>query len=299
MSDQEHSARLSGFLNVDKPVGMTSHDVVAAVRRGLRIKKAGHAGTLDPLASGVLVVCLGSATRLSEYVMASTKRYRARVRLGVETDTYDAEGEVLAARDASGVTLDAVEQALEPLRGEIAQIPPMYSAVKQGGRKLYELARAGETVARAARPVFIEMLTVTEWTPPIVTLDIVCSAGTYVRSLAHDLGAALGVGAHLAGLVRLASGVFKLEDAVPLDVLLAEPDWTRRVIPPAAALTRWPVVDLDADALSRVMRGQALPDARASAGTLAQGRAPDGELAAVLEGDGVRWRPIKVLARGG
>lgn len=298
MSDQEQNAHLSGFLNVDKPVGMTSHDVVVAVRRGLRIRKAGHAGTLDPLASGVLVVCLGSATRLSEYVMVSTKRYRARVCLGVETDTYDAEGEVLAVRDASGVTLDAVEQALEPLRGEIAQVPPMYSAVKQGGRKLYELARAGETVARAARPVLIETLTVTEWMPPIVTLDIVCSAGTYVRSLAHDLGAALGVGAHLAGLVRLASGVFKLEDAVPLDTLLADPDWTRQhVISSAAALACWPVVDLDPDALRRVIQGQALPDTRATASTLAQGRSPDGELAAVLEGDGVRWRPIKVLVQ--
>ncbi len=297
MSDQEQSVRLSGFLNVDKPVGMTSHDVVAVVRRALRIRKAGHAGTLDPLASGVLVVCLGSATRLSEYVMASTKRYRARVRLGVETDTYDTEGEVLAVHDASGVTLAAVERALEPLRGEIAQVPPMYSAVKQGGRKLYELARAGETVTRAARPVFIETLTVMEWTPPIVTLDIVCSAGTYVRSLAHDLGAALGVGAHLAGLVRLASGAFKLEDAAPLDTLLADPDWTRHLIAPSAALTDWPVVELDAGALKRVLRGQALPDSRALAGTLAQGRAPDGELAAVLEGDGTRWWPIKVFAR--
>ena len=297
MSDQEQSVRLSGFLNVDKPVGMTSHDVVAVVRRALRIRKAGHAGTLDPLASGVLVVCLGSATRLSEYVMASTKRYRARVRLGVETDTYDAEGEVLAVHDASGVTLAAVERALEPLRGEIAQVPPMYSAVKQGGRKLYELARAGETVTRAVRPVFIETLTVMEWTPPIVTLDIVCSAGTYVRSLAHDLGAALGVGAHLAGLVRLASGAFKLEDAAPLDALLADPDWTRHLIAPSAALTDWPVVELDAGALKRVLRGQALPDSQALAGTLAQGRAPDGELAAVLEGDGTRWWPIKVFAR--
>ncbi|MGQ9889256.1 MAG: tRNA pseudouridine(55) synthase TruB [Aggregatilineales bacterium] len=297
MSDQQQSARLSGFLNVDKPVGMTSHDVVAVVRRALRVRKAGHAGTLDPLATGVLVVCLGSATRLSEYVMASTKHYRARVRLGVETDTYDAEGKVLAVRDASSVTLAAVEQALEPLRGEIVQVPPMYSAVKQGGRKLYELARAGETAARAARPVFIEKLTITAWTPPIVTLDIVCSAGTYVRSLANDLGAALGVGAHLAGLVRLASGAFKLEDAAPLEALLADPEWTRHLIPPSAALVGWPVVELDAGALSRVLRGQALPDSRASVGVLAQGCAPDGELAAVLQGDGTRWRPIKVFAQ--
>ncbi len=288
---------VSGFLNVDKPVGMTSHDVVAAVRRGLQIRKAGHAGTLDPLAGGVLVVCVGAATRLSEYVMASTKRYRAQVRLGVETDTYDAEGVVIAACDAGHITQAQVEQALEPLRGEIAQMPPMHSAIKQGGRKLYELARAGQTVERAARPVRIERLEATAWALPLVTLDITCSAGTYIRSLAHDLGAALGVGAHLTGLTRLASGSFTLDDAVPLAALLADPAWTRWLVAPGAALAGWPVVRLDADALRRVTHGQALADARAAAGALAQGRAPDGTLAAVLEGDGERWRPVKVLVQ--
>jgi tRNA pseudouridine55 synthase len=297
VSDTAQAA--SGFLNVDKPLGMTSHDVVAAVRRGLKVKKVGHAGTLDPLAGGVLVVCVGSATRLSEYVMASTKRYRARVCLGVETDTYDAEGAVTAQRDASAITRAQFEAALEPLRGDIEQVPPMYSAVKQGGRKLYELARAGHTVDRAARQVRIESLAVVEWALPLVTLDIVCSAGTYIRSLAHDLGAALGVGAHLAGLTRLASGAFTLEDAVPLDVLLADAGWARRLTAPEAALAGWPVVHLDADALSRVTHGQALADAAARAGALAQGRAPDGTLAAVLVGDGERWRPVKVLAQQG
>lgn len=288
---------VSGFLNVDKPVGMTSHDVVAAVRRGLQIRKAGHAGTLDPLAGGVLVVCVGAATRLSEYVMASTKRYRAQVRLGVETDTYDAEGVVIAACDAGHITQAQVERALEPLRGEIAQMPPMHSAIKQGGRKLYELARAGQIVERAARPVRIERLEATAWALPLVTLDITCSAGTYIRSLAHDLGAALGVGAHLTGLTRLASGSFTLDDAVPLAALLADPAWTRWLVAPGAALAGWPVVRLDADALRRVTHGQALADARAAAGALAQGRAPDGTLAAVLEGDGERWRPVKVLVQ--
>lgn len=287
----------SGFLNVDKPLGMTSHDVVAAVRRGLRVKKAGHAGTLDPLASGVLVVCVGAATRLSEYVMASSKRYRARVCLGVETDTYDAEGAVTGERDASHVTRALFEQALGPLRGEIAQIPPMYSAVKQGGRRLYELARAGQTVERAARQVRIETLDVVDWAPPLVTLEVVCSAGTYIRSLAHDLGAALGTGAHLAALVRLASGAFTLESAAPLDTLLADPEWTRRLVAPGAALAGWPVVALDAEALRRVAHGQALADADAAAGRLAQGRAPDGTLAAVLEGDGAGWRPVKVFVQ--
>ena len=295
MNALSHTTSPTGFLNVDKPIGVTSHNVVAAVRRGLNVKKVGHAGTLDPLASGVLVLCLGTATRLSEYVMASTKRYRARVHLGVETDTYDAEGTVLFERDPGGITRAAFEQALGPLRGEIAQVPPMHSAVKQGGRKLYELARAGHTVERAARHVYIEALDVIEWALPVVTLDVTCSAGTYIRSLAHDLGAALGVGAHLAGLVRLASGAFTLENAVSLDGLLTDPEWTRHIIKPEVALSAWPVVELDAAALARIAHGQSLVDVDAPAGMLAQGRAPDGKLAAVLEGDGGHWRPVKVF----
>src|SRR5512145_105728 len=154
---------VQGFLNLNKPRGVTSHDVVEQARRAFGIKKIGHAGTLDPLADGVLILCLGNATRLSAYVMQSTKRYRARVHLGVVTDTYDAGGQITQERDASGIQQADVERALAAFLGDIEQVPPMYSAIKRGGRKLYELARAGKDVERAARPVQIKALTVTDW----------------------------------------------------------------------------------------------------------------------------------------
>lgn len=248
-----------GFLNINKPAGMTSHDVVAKIRRGLQIKKVGHAGTLDPLADGVLVICLGGATRLSDYVMHGTKRYTARVHLGITTDTYDLEGAILSERDASSIRREDVEQALTAFRGDIQQIPPMYSAIKQGGRKLYDLARAGQTVEREARPVTISGLTILDWQPPLVTLDIECSAGTYIRSLAYDLGEALGVGAHLAGLTRTASGRFMLDQAVSLTALLDNPDWQERLILPRSALADWPSIVITEDAIEEIRHGRMIP----------------------------------------
>jgi tRNA pseudouridine55 synthase len=286
-----------GFLNIDKPLGMTSHDVVARVRRGLKIKKVGHAGTLDPLATGVLVVCVGAATRLSEYVMRTTKRYRARVHLGVATATYDAEGEIVAQNDAAAIERAAVESALAQFVGDIAQVPPIYSAIKQGGRKLYDIARAGESVELQPRAVHIDSLTLSEWNPPHFTLDVVCSAGTYIRSLAHDLGQVLGVGAHLAGLTRTASGSFSLENAVDLDVILADSNWQHALVAPTDALSGWPVVALDAVGLDGVLHGRALPDEAARGGVLALAYAPNGEFVAILMGDNGLWKPHKVFAQ--
>ncbi|NWG15323.1 MAG: tRNA pseudouridine(55) synthase TruB [Chloroflexi bacterium] len=285
----------SGFLNINKPPGLTSHDVVGRARRGLGIKKIGHAGTLDPLADGVLILCLGSATRLSEYVMASVKHYRARVRLGIVTDTYDAEGRVVQERDATAVQREDVERALPAFLGEITQIPPMYSAVKQGGRRLYELARAGQEVERAARQVWIEGLVITDWSPPLFTLEVTCSAGTYIRSLVYDLGEALGVGAFLAGLTRTASGVFTLEKSLPLETLLALPGWRERLISPQAALADWPSIRLDADQLEYIRHGRAIPAAETTAGDFAFAYAPGGDLVAAVQKDGSLWRPRKVF----
>ncbi len=286
------SNSLFGFFNVDKPSGMTSHDVVARVRHACGIKRVGHAGTLDPLATGVLILCVGGATRLSEYVMHATKRYRARVHLGVITDTYDAEGEIVQARDASQITQEMVEQALTAFVGEIEQVPPMYSAIKQGGRKLYDLARAGQTVEREARRVRIDSLTLSDWQPPEFTLDVTCSAGTYIRSLAYDLGEALGVGAHLAGLRRTASGRFTLENAVPLDTLLSSP--ADYLIPPSVALADYPALVLDAGSVEEIRHGRAI------AGTLDRGQiamayGADGDLVAVLTPKDGRLQPLKVL----
>jgi tRNA pseudouridine55 synthase len=289
------SETVFGFLNINKPLTITSHDVVAKIRRGLKIKKVGHAGTLDPLATGVLVICLGGATRLSEYVMDSTKRYRARIHLGVTTDTYDAEGEILVQRDPTHITQANVEQFLTKFTGEIDQIPPMYSAIKQDGRKLYELARAGETVEREARHIRIDALTVSGWSPPYFTLDVTCSAGTYIRSLVYDLGEALEVGAHLAGLIRTASGSFTLENAVALDELLKDSHWQHHLISPQTALADRPAVTLDADSLDHIKHGRALPNANSESGTLVLAYAPNGEFVAILKEDSGFWKPHKVF----
>ncbi len=271
---------------------MTSHDVVAKVRRAAGIKKVGHAGTLDPLATGVLILCVGGATRLSDYVMHATKRYRARVRLGITTTTYDAEGEIVLQRDPSHITQTEVEQALRPFVGSIEQIPPMYSAIKQGGRKLYDLARAGETVERQPRAIRIDALSITGWQPPEFTLDVTCSAGTYIRSLAYDIGEMLGVGAHLAGLTRTASGVFTLENATPLDTLLS--DFGSHLIPPSVALAEYPSVQLDDASAAELRYGRALPGS-ADAGQVVMGYAADGRLIAVLQADGGWLKPQKVF----
>ncbi len=286
---------ISGFLNVNKPLNMTSHDVVAKIRRALKIKKVGHAGTLDPLATGVLIICVGSATRLSEYVMHATKRYRAQVYLGVTTDTYDSEGVVLQRRDASHIQRADVEAQLDAFLGNIEQMPPMYSAIKQGGRKLYDLARAGQIIERELRPVRIDSLAIVNWSPPEFTLDVVCSAGTYIRSLAFDLGEALGVGAHLSGLSRVASGTFQLENAVTLDTLSTTDNWKQYLITPQAALADWPTVHLSADDTDHILHGRPIP-ATSSAGELSFAYAPQGQLVAILRADSGLWRPHKVFS---
>lgn len=213
---------LDGVLVVDKPAGMTSHDVVDRVRRALATKKVGHAGTLDPDATGVLVMGVGRATRFLGYVQTTPKRYRAAVTFGVATSTQDASGEIVSERPAAGLDARSVEAAARSFRGEIEQIPPMVSAVKVGGERLYRKARRGEEVERAPRRVTIYELVVTSFEPgprPRASLDVRCSAGTYVRTLVHDLGERLGCGAHLHSLRRTEAGGFTAADAVPLDGL--------------------------------------------------------------------------------
>lgn len=287
-----------GLLNVHKPPGPTSHDIVAAVRRGTDVKKVGHAGTLDPMASGVLVLCLGPATRLSEYVMESRKTYRARVRFGVETDTYDADGGVITETDRP-VARETVEAALVVFRGPVEQVPPMYSAIKQGGKKLYELARDGQEVERPARSVTIFQLELLAWEPPDAVLDVICSPGTYIRSLAHDLGAAVGVGAHLAALERTASGPFMAANAVDWAAFQAAMDadtWRDALLPPDMALIDAPAVYLSPEDAGHVRHGRliaAAPDIHPAA--LARAYDPDGRFFAVLERRDENWKPGKVF----
>ena len=207
---------VSGVLVVDKPVGLTSHDVVQIIRHGTGIRRAGHTGTLDPRASGVLVILIGPAVRLSEYVSASDKRYQATIHLGSTTDTFDADGRITASFPIEDIDEDKFNEILQQFVGEMEQVPPPYSAVKVKGRKAYEMAREGEEVDLAPRIINVYSLEVLEWAPPEAVVDVYCSSGTYVRSLANDLGKALGSGAHLMGLRRTKSGRFTLRDAVPL-----------------------------------------------------------------------------------
>jgi tRNA pseudouridine55 synthase len=244
-----------GLLNLYKPTGPTSHDCVSRVRRTLGTRRVGHAGTLDPLARGVLVMGIGNGTRVLEYLHGLTKTYRARMILGRETDSQDVTGAQIAKADASAVTREQVEAALEQFRGEILQVPPMVSALKVGGRKLYELARKGETVEREARPVTIHRLEVLDFVPGAaaeVEFRVECSGGTYVRTLCHDLGAALGVGGVMSELEREAVGFFKAEDAVPLDELRSDTP----LLPLGPALDHLPALVVEADQAARLAHGQ-------------------------------------------
>ena len=246
-----------GVLNIDKPRGLTSHDVVARVRRLTGIRRVGHAGTLDPLATGVLLVCVGRATRIVEYLQQGQKVYETTVRLGQETDTYDAEGEIVSQKDAPDFSLEALEQALDAFRGDILQTPPMYSAIKKDGQPLYKLARAGKVVKRSPRPVHIEEIEILEWRHPDLSLRITCSPGVYIRSIAHDLGRALGVGGHVLNLRRIASGSWRVEDAVTLETLeAAGEDWPRYLHGLRAALAMLPTLVLSRELAYRFALGQ-------------------------------------------
>lgn len=289
---------ISGVLVVDKPVGMTSHDVVQVIRKGTNIRRAGHTGTLDPRASGVLVVLIGPAVRLSEYVSASDKRYQAVITLGKTTDTYDEDGRVTASFPVN-VTEEQFETELMKFVGEIEQVPPPYSAVKVKGRKAYEMAREGEEVELAPRVISVYSLEMLEWAPPEVVIDVYCSSGTYVRSLAHDLGERLGCGATLTGLRRTKSGRFTLRDAVPLRKLneaFADGTWYQYLIPAAEALSDWPAIELNQEQMDTIRHGNRIP-ADESAGPKACGISEQGELVALLELniETHEWQPKKVF----
>ncbi len=300
----------AGLLNLNKPIGLTSHEVVARLRRLTGQRRIGHAGTLDPLATGVLLVCLGQATRLIEYVMVGQKQYRAVIRFGLTTTTLDAEGPILTQADPSGLTETYLQTLLPRFVGEIQQIPPIYSALKKEGRPLYKRARAGEFIEVEPRPVTIQALTWVDWQPPHLTLDITCAPGTYIRSLARDLGEAAGVGAYLAGLTRTASGLWRLAEAVPLESLEnGQTDWRDQLHPSDQAVSHLPAVTLTAEEAKRVVYGQIieLTEAKTAEGleTLAvypaviRAYTPAGSFLAILtlvEPGAKLWQPKKVFA---
>ncbi len=284
----------SGILLLDKPVGPTSHDAVARVRRAAGLRRVGHAGTLDPLADGLLVLGLGPAARFLEYLVGLDKTYETIVRLGQATTTYDAEGEVTAEHPVS-VSAAQLTAALDAFRGPIRQRVPSHSAVKRDGRPLYESARRGEMIDLPQRDVVIHALDLLAFDPPLVTLRVACSSGTYIRSLAHDLGAALGCGGHVAALRRTAVGVFSVDGAVPLDTLTPE-SVAAALLPPAAAVAHLPRLEVDESGATRLSLGQRLaapPDALA--GNVAA-FGPDGRFLGVVEVDGDVIRPRKMLS---
>lgn len=245
---------MNGFLVIDKPQGVTSFDVVRTVRRALKVRRVGHCGTLDPMATGVLPIAIGEATRLVEFVMDGEKVYRGTLKLGETTDTQDAEGTILSCSPIDGIDRVQIEGAIATLIGPIQQLPPMYSALKRDGVPLYELARKGVEVERALRSIEIYRFELCSVDLPFVTFEVTCSKGTYVRTLAHDLGARLGCGAHLTALRRLKSGAFSEGEAIPLDRLRCEPEIVQ-LLPVSAALAALPVLALSADALLRLKNG--------------------------------------------
>jgi tRNA pseudouridine55 synthase len=288
----------SGLVVVDKAPGWTSHDVVAKLRGVLGTRKVGHAGTLDPDATGVLLIGVGRVTRLLRYLSEAGKAYEGEIVLGVETTTLDAAGEVTATHDMAGVTEDQVRAAVTTLTGDILQVPPMVSAIKIDGKRLHQLAREGIEVDRPARPVTVHRFDVAPTDDPLVwRCEVDCSSGTYIRSLAADLGTALGGGAHLRSLRRTRSGAFDIAEAVPLEAVAVE-----GLLAPSEALRHLPSLTVDDDLLGAIGHGKVLPLDLLGATGDGPWRVlgPDGSLLAVYETyEDATAKPAVVIAAAG
>ncbi len=292
---------MSGILNINKPVGPTSFDIVRTVRQGTGEKRVGHGGTLDPAASGVLVVLLGQAVRVSEYLMDLPKTYRAQIRLGVTTTTYDAEGEVTSSCDP-GVSREEVEDAFRHFVGDISQVPPTHSAVKVGGKRAYALARKGEAPELKARTVSVYRIELLQFDSQELEIEVECGRGTYIRSLAHDLGQALGCGAHLSGLTRTRIGPFAIEDALTMDELearIVDGTWADQLANPDAALLSLPSMTVSPEEEGRLRHGQAIA-ASLEPGTIgceARAYSDSGSFVGIVVNDASdgTWRPRKIF----
>ncbi|MGO4332989.1 tRNA pseudouridine(55) synthase TruB [Cupriavidus sp. 2TAF22] len=287
-----------GVLLLDKPLGLSSNDALVRAKRMLRALKAGHTGTLDPLATGLLPLCFGEATKFSQDLLEADKTYEAEVRLGIRTATGDAEGEVIAEREVACDT-EALRVAIARFTGEIEQVPPMHSALKKDGRPLYEYARAGQTVERAARRVTIHEITLLGCglpAAPTFTMRVTCSKGTYIRTLAEDIGEALGCGAHLTGLRRTAVGDLSLDGAVTLEQIDAHDDAARPAMlaPVDALLQRCAPVRLEEAAMGRFLQGQRIAQRDLPAGT----ELAEGELARIYGGEPERLLGVARMREG-
>lgn len=290
---------MDGILVVNKATGMTSHDVVARIRKLLKQRRVGHAGTLDPAASGVLPICIGQGTRMAEYLSESGKAYQAEITFGVVTNTYDAEGEVLRTADTSKLTYDIIAATLPHFLGAQMQMPPLYSAIKLQGQPAYKRIRAGEEIALEARPIHIYQLELLSWQPPRLQVAIECSKGTYIRSLAYDLGEYLGCGAYLSALIRTRSGPFTLAESLTLEqlaTLQGQGEVERALVPADRALAHYPALTLDAASAERVLHGNAF---RSSVPPAELVRVYDdrGQFIAIASWDAAHgeWQPRKVF----
>ena len=292
---------MDGIFNINKPTAMTSHDVVAIIRKHLKQKRVGHAGTLDPLASGVLPICVGQATRVAEYLSESGKAYQADINFGTATDTYAAEGTITATASTADLTLNMIQETLEQFRGPQMQNPPLYSAIKIQGQPAYKRARAGEVIVLERRPIVIHSLEILEWIPPRLTLAIECSKGTYIRSLAHDLGMQLGCCAYLEALVRTRSGPFTLSDSITLEQF-ADAVETNSIqhysFPLDKALEQYPAMKLDVETAERIKHGNIFNNPVANNSGLARVYDTNGAFIAIAEWNEEQqaWQPKKVFA---
>lgn len=297
--------RFVGILNVDKPRGVTSHDVVDHVRRAARMRRVGHAGTLDPEATGVLLVVVGAATRLSDLLMAGTKQYRGVIRFGATSTTDDAAGEITPSAETVALGETELRLLLQRFVGEITQVPPAFSAIKVAGQSLYKRARQGQAVEVPSRTVRIERIDLLEWNGRDLSVEVTCSRGTYIRALARDLGVAVGTGAYLASLVRAASGQFTQADAVTLEEVAeagAGGYLGNLLYPLDAAGSHLPALLLSPDEVERVYHGGVIarPGTKGHAvsadGRHARGYDVDrGRLVAILLRNGDVWQPEKVF----
>jgi tRNA pseudouridine55 synthase len=298
---------INGILNIHKAPGMTSHDVVARIRKLLQQKRVGHTGTLDPMATGVLPICVGQATRVAEYLSESGKAYQAEITFGTVTDTYDAEGTIIRTSNTDTLTPERIKDLLPRFLGPQQQVPPLYSAIKIQGQPAYKHARAGEALTLEPRAIEITQLHIVHWQHPKLTLNVECSKGTYIRSLAYDLGEALECGAYLTALLRTRSGPFTIEQSLTLEQLtetVQQGHMATCLFPADYALQNYPALHLDEETAQRVLHGNAfhyeldttLSQPQHSA--LARLYDPDGHFLAIATWDAEHtlWQPKKVLA---
>lgn len=298
---------MEGILNINKPPGVTSFRVVAIVRRLSGERRVGHTGTLDPEATGVLPVCLGQATRITEFLVDTPKTYRAVIELGTATDTYDASGNITRESDISDIDRGKIEACLNTFRGTIRQTPPMFSALKHRGQPLYRLARAGVTIERKPRLVNVHRLEIIDWNPPRVTVEVECGKGTYIRSLAHDLGEALGCGAHLSRLERTRCGIFDIRDAVTvpdLEAAFQNGETDRFLHPVDSVLGHLEAVTVDETQETVIKTGQPLwleakPGTAMGSPRYCRAYSRDGRFLGILRSGSEPgwWRPKKVFTQ--